>query len=63
MNHYGTKGYEPRPVTKATEPEFKALMQSRQIRPASLDDVQGTHHNRPLYKHPRTGQFFVAIKE
>lgn len=53
----------PRPITPVTEEEFKALLQSKKIRPASLEDVHGTHHTRPLYKHPRTGQFFVASKE
>ena len=52
----------PRPVTQVTEEEFKALLKSGKIRPASLEDVHGTHHKRPLYKHPRTGQYYVAIQ-
>jgi hypothetical protein len=42
--------------------EFKRLLSSKEIRPASLDDVMGTHHKRPLYRHINTGQFYVAVK-
>ena len=42
---------------------FKALLESKSIRPASLDDVMGTHHNRPLYIHPNTGQYFTGVKQ
>lgn len=42
--------------------EFKKLLAQRQIRPASLEDVNGTHHKRPLYRHPITGQYYVSIK-
>lgn len=42
--------------------EFKRLLADRLIRPASLQDVEGLHHNRALYKHPNTGQFFVAVR-
>lgn len=43
-----------------TKEEFKALMTNRQIRPASLQDVEGIHHQRPLYQHPNTKQWWVA---
>lgn len=42
--------------------EFKKLLTQRKIRPASLEDVNGTHHKRPLYRHPNTGQYYVSIK-
>ena len=45
-----------------TEQEFRTLLGSKLIRPASLEDVSGTHHSRPLYKHPRTKQYFVTTK-
>lgn len=41
------------------EEEFRALLLARRIRPASLDDVEGTHHRRALYRHPRTNQWYV----
>ena len=44
-----------------TEEEFKLLLRAKKIRPASLEDVHGTHHSRPLYKHPRTGEFYVEV--
>lgn len=40
---------------------FKRWLQAKQIRPASLEDVAGTHHSRPLYKHPATDSLFVAM--
>ena len=43
--------------------EFKKLLRGGYIRPATLDDVHGTHHGRPLYRHPSTGQWFVAIRK
>lgn len=41
---------------------FKALLAAKLIRPASLNDVHGTHHQRALYEHPNTKQYFVAVK-
>lgn len=43
--------------------EFKAFMRAKVIRPASLEDVYGTHHRRTLYRHPNTGQFWVEIQK
>jgi len=43
-----------------TPKQFKALLFAGLIRPASLNDVEGTQHKRPLYRHPNTHQFFVA---
>jgi hypothetical protein len=40
---------------------FRRWLAARQIRPASLADMWGTHHNRPVYAHPNTGQPFVAL--
>ena len=48
---------------KITEAKFKELLRAKKVRPASLEDVNGTHHRRPLVKHPRTGQWFVTAKE
>lgn len=39
--------------------EFIALLRNGKIRPASLEDVYGTHHKRTLYRHPNTGEWFV----
>lgn len=39
--------------------EFKALLKASKIRPASLEDVHGTHHQRNLYRHPNNNQFYV----
>lgn len=39
--------------------EFKALLKAGKIRPASLQDVEGLHHRRPLYRHPNTGAWFT----
>ncbi len=47
---------------KITAEEFKQLLRDKQIRPASLEDVYGTHHKRSLYKHPNTGAWFVEIR-
>lgn len=44
------------------EGEFRLLLAAKKIRPASLEDVHGTHHQRPLYRHPRTGQYYTTIK-
>lgn len=44
-----------------SEQEFRGLIARKVIRAASLEDVHGTHHKRPLYRHPRTGQWFVAV--
>lgn len=48
---------------KVTEQEFRELLASKKIRGASLEDVQGTHHNRSIYKHPRTTQWFVEVEK
>ena len=48
---------------KISETLFKSLLLSKKIRPASLDDVVGTHHKRPLFRHPRTGQWYVKEKK
>lgn len=45
-----------------TETEFREMLLAKLIRPASLEDVNGTHHKRNLYLHPRTQQYFVAVK-
>lgn len=46
-------------IHHVSEATFRTLLASGAIRPASLDDVLGTHHNRPLYRHPRTQAWFV----
>lgn len=43
--------------------EFAKLLHAKMIRGASLEDVLGTHHDRPLYQHPHTFEWFVQIKE
>lgn len=48
-------------VKQVSAEEFKQLLTGKRIRPASLDDVYGTHHKRPLYRHPNTQQYFVAV--
>jgi len=40
---------------------FKRWLETKQIRPASLEDLHGTHHSRPAYAHPNTGQPFIAL--
>lgn len=50
-----------KPITIDKE-QFKIWLSEGQIRPASLEDVWGTHHNRPCYSHPNTGQPYVAVK-
>jgi len=42
--------------------EFRRLLDAKRIRPASLEDVYGTHHKRPLYRHPVTNQYYVEVK-
>lgn len=49
-------------LVAVTEQEFRTLLGSKLIRPASLEDVRGTHHSRSLYRHPRTKQYWVATK-
>lgn len=49
-------------LQEITSNQFKELLVAKCIVPASLDDVLGTHHNRPLYRHPNTGDYFVAVK-
>lgn len=45
-----------------TEAEFRELLRAKLIRPASLEDVNGTHHKRNLYRHPNTQQYYVAVR-
>lgn len=52
-----------RPVTPATAEEFRELLRNKRIRPASLEDVCGTHHRRALYRHPNTQQYWVAVRQ
>lgn len=52
-----------RPVTSVTEAEFRELLRHKRIRPASLEDVHGTHHRRALYRHPNTHQYYVAVRQ
>lgn len=48
---------------KAIDTEtFKALLAMKRIRPASLEDVYGTHHKRALYQHPNTGAYYVSVQ-
>lgn len=42
--------------------EFRRLLAAKRIRPASLEDVYGTHHKRSLYRHPVTNQYYVEVK-
>ena len=42
--------------------DFKKMLLAKEIRPASLEDVNGTHHKRPLYKHPNTGQYYTKVR-
>jgi hypothetical protein len=57
-----------RRITKMKKPlaitveEFKILLSKKQIRPASLDDVWGTQHDRPIYLHPNTKQPYVKTE-
>lgn len=41
---------------------FKRWVATKAIRPASLADVNHTHHKRKLYTHPNTKQPWVAVK-
>lgn len=52
-----------RKPTPISVEEFKRLLEAKEIRPASKDDVYGTHHQRPLYLHPNTGQYYVKVKK
>lgn len=51
---------KPTPVTVE---EFKSMLLTKKIRPASLEDVWGTHHNRPIYLHPNTKQPYVKVEK
>ena len=53
---------DQRRVQAITANQFRELLHHKMIVPASLDDVHGTHHRRPLYRHPNTAQFYVAVK-
>lgn len=48
--------------TAITVEEFKAMLSAKLIRPATVQDVEGLHHKRNLYKHPNTGQWYVATR-
>lgn len=48
----------PRAITPE---QFIALLRAKRIRPASLQDVEGLHHKRPLYLHPNTKQPWVEV--
>lgn len=48
-------------VKHVSRETFKKWLDEKQIRPASLEDMWGTHHNRPCYAHPVTGQPFVSM--
>lgn len=50
-------------LQQVTVDEFKRLLAEKRIRPASLEDVNGTHHQRPLYKHPNTQQYWVQVTD
>lgn len=54
----GTKLKHVRHVSKE---QFKEWLATGDIRPASLEDMWGTHHDRPCYAHPVTGQPFVSL--
>jgi hypothetical protein len=43
--------------------DFKRMLKNVEIRPASLEDVWGTHHDRPVFLHPNTKQPFVKTME
>jgi len=49
-------------LKKISEEEFKRMLLAKEIRPASLHDVAGTQHQRSLFEHPRTGQFYTTVK-
>lgn len=42
---------------------FQIALRARTIRPASLDDVEGTHHKRKLVRHPNTNDWYVLCRE
>jgi hypothetical protein len=50
-----------KPFLSVPSDTFKQWIQDKQIRPASLEDVHNTHHARPCFAHPNTGQPFVAL--
>lgn len=56
---------EPRTKLKCArhvgEEKFREWLLAKDIRPASLEDMYGTQHDRPCYAHPRTGQPFVSM--
>lgn len=39
--------------------EFKQMVNDRTIRSACMEDILGTHHQKPLYRHPNTGHLWV----
>jgi hypothetical protein len=57
------KGYhDMKTPTPVTVEEFKTMLLKKEIRPASLEDVWGTHHSRLIYLHPNTKQPYVKVK-
>ena len=50
-----------RRTVSVTVETFKRMLQAKEIRSATLNDVEGTTHSRALYRHPNTGQWFVAV--
>lgn len=46
-------------VVALSPEQFRALLGIRVLRGASLQDVEGLHHQRPLVRHPNTGEWFV----
>ena len=50
-------------VKEVSLDEFIQLLREGKIRGASVDDVNGTHHKRALYRHPNTQQFFVEVSD
>lgn len=55
------EGCEMKVVRHVDKPTFKAWMEKKLIRPASLEDVWGTHHDRRIWAHPNTGTPFVSV--
>ena len=48
-------------VRSVSAEQFRELLEAKKIRAASLEDVNGTHHQRVLYQHPNTGQYWVEV--
>lgn len=48
-------------LRKCSEQEFIELLRAKMIRPAGPDEIGGAFKGEPLYKHPRTRQYFVEV--